>query len=86
VTELALPSPAPPAPVPTASAAAGGVIPAIVAGAGERAARRFLEFFAATIRNPNTRAAYFRAATPRARARPRGVRPTRQYGGQDDWR
>ncbi|MGE0148023.1 MAG: tyrosine-type recombinase/integrase [Parvibaculaceae bacterium] len=40
----------------------GGVIPAVVAGAGERAARRFLEFFAATIRNPNTRAAYHRAA------------------------
>ena len=40
-----------------------GVIPQIVAGAGERASRRFLEFFAATIRNPNTRAAYFRATT-----------------------
>jgi integrase/recombinase XerD len=37
------------------------VIPAIVAAAGEHAARRFLEFFAATISNKNTRAAYYRA-------------------------
>lgn len=37
------------------------VVPAVVAVAGERAALRFLEFFAATIRNPNTRAAYYRA-------------------------
>ena len=37
------------------------MIPAIIVGAGERASRRFLEFFAATIRNPNTRAAYHRA-------------------------
>jgi integrase/recombinase XerD len=37
------------------------VIPAIVARAGEPAARRFLEFFAATISNKNTRAAYYRA-------------------------
>ncbi len=62
MTELALPSPALPVPAPTASAAVGGVIPAIVAGAGDRAAQRFLEFFAATLCNPNTRAAYARAA------------------------
>jgi integrase/recombinase XerD len=37
------------------------VIPAVVADAGERAAKRYLEFFTATIRNPNTRAAYARA-------------------------
>jgi site-specific recombinase XerD len=37
------------------------VVPAIIADAGERSARRFLEFFAATIRNKNTRAAYFHA-------------------------
>src|SRR2546428_3944318 len=37
------------------------VVPALVADAGERAARRFLEFFAATIRNKNTRMAYYRA-------------------------
>lgn len=36
-------------------------VPAIVAAGGERAAKRFLEFFAVTIDNPNTRAAYFRA-------------------------
>jgi hypothetical protein len=38
------------------------VIPAAIAGAGEHAVRRFLEFFAATIRNRNTREAYYRAA------------------------
>jgi site-specific recombinase XerD len=37
------------------------VVPAAIAGAGEHAARRFLEFFAATIRNKNTRMAYYRA-------------------------
>lgn len=31
------------------------IIPAIIADAGEHATRRFLEFFAATIRNKNTR-------------------------------
>jgi hypothetical protein len=36
-------------------------VPAAIAAAGEHAARRFLEFFAATIRNKNTRAAYYRA-------------------------
>ena len=37
------------------------VVPGIVADAGEHAARRFLEFFAATIRNRNTRTAYMTA-------------------------
>ena len=37
------------------------VVPAAIAGAGENATRRFLEFFAATIRNRNTRMAYYRA-------------------------
>jgi site-specific recombinase XerD len=37
-------------------------VPAVIAGAGDHAARRFLEFFAATIRNKNTRTAYYRAA------------------------
>lgn len=37
-------------------------LPALMAGAGERASLRFLEFFAANIRNKNTRAAYARAA------------------------
>ena len=36
------------------------VVPVMVAAAGEKAARRFLEFFAATIRNRNTREAYYR--------------------------
>src|SRR5271156_1313664 len=39
----------------------GTVVPAIVAAGGDGAARRFLEFFAVTIDNPNTRAAYFHA-------------------------
>ena len=39
----------------------GSAIPALVAAAGERARRRFLEFFAANIRNPHTRRAYGRA-------------------------
>ena len=37
------------------------VVPAIIAAAGENAARRFLEFSAVTIDNKNTRAAYFNA-------------------------
>src|SRR5215217_4339753 len=55
----------PVAPGPRAMASVGGttaVVPALVAAGGERAQHRFLEFFAATIRNPNTRAAYHRAA------------------------
>ena len=37
-------------------------VPALIAAAGERASMRFLEFFAANIRNPHTRRAYYRAA------------------------
>jgi hypothetical protein len=40
--------------VPIASPA----LPALISVAGERASMRFLEFFAATIRNPHTRRAY----------------------------
>jgi integrase/recombinase XerD len=40
---------------------AGTVVPAIVAAAGENAMRRFLEFFAVTIDNANTRDAYLHA-------------------------
>ena len=36
-------------------------VPALIAAAGERAGVRFLEFFAANIRNPHTRRAYGRA-------------------------
>jgi site-specific recombinase XerD len=43
------------------SATSGIVVPAIIADAGAQATKRFLEFFAATIRNKNTRMAYLRA-------------------------
>ena len=36
-------------------------VPALIAQAGERAEKRFFEFFTANIRNPNTRRAYGRA-------------------------
>ena len=51
-----------PAPGQTAAADAGPVLPALVVGAGEHTAVRFLEFFTVRIRNPNTRRAYGRAA------------------------
>jgi integrase/recombinase XerD len=38
-------------------------LPALIAHAGEKASWRFIEFFAANIRNKNTRAAYARAVT-----------------------
>ena len=41
-------------------ASATQVVPTVIAEAGEMAARRFMEFFAATIRNRNTRMAYYR--------------------------
>ena len=41
--------------------------------AGERAARRFLEFFAATIRNRNTREAYYRACCRLAWCEDKGI-------------
>ena len=40
----------------------GPLLPALIAGAGSRAALRFLEYFTVHIRNKNTRAAYGRAA------------------------
>src|ERR1700675_3843734 len=43
------------------SISGNAVIPAAIADAGEHAVRRFLEFFAATMRNRNTREAYYRA-------------------------
>jgi len=45
----------------SAAIAAEIVVPRVIADAGDAAARRFLEFFAATIRNKNTRMAYYRA-------------------------
>src|ERR1039458_8345707 len=44
------------------SHSSGPELPALIAGAGERAAWRFVEFFTVNIRNKNTRAAYARAA------------------------
>src|ERR1022692_3062718 len=40
----------------------GPPLPPLIAGAGDRAALRFLEYFTVNIRNKNTRAAYGRAA------------------------
>ncbi len=37
------------------------LVPAVIVQAGNRASRRFLEFFTANIRNPNTRQAYYHA-------------------------
>jgi site-specific recombinase XerD len=42
---------------------AARALPALIAAAGERASLRFLEFFAANIRNPHTRRAYGRAVS-----------------------
>ena len=39
------------------------LVPALVVVEGERTVRRYVEFFTANIRNPNTRAAYARAAS-----------------------
>src|SRR5271157_1720285 len=44
-----------------AAPAAGPILPAVIADAGERAGKRFIEFLTATIRNANTRQAYARA-------------------------
>src|SRR5271154_4822470 len=38
------------------------IVPSMIAEAGDRAAKRFLDFFAASIENDNTRLAYYRAA------------------------
>ena len=43
------------------ASASTDLVPVVVSQAGDRAAYRFLEFFTASIRNPNTRAAYHRA-------------------------
>lgn len=42
---------------------AGHLIPAPIAAAGDQAAWRYLDFFTANIRNPNTRRAYARACS-----------------------
>jgi site-specific recombinase XerD len=47
---------------PAIAARHGMLVPRAIADAGDQASRRFLEFFAATIRNKNTRMAYYHAA------------------------
>ena len=37
------------------------LVPTLFTGAGENASYRFIEYFTASIHNPNTRQAYFRA-------------------------
>ena len=49
---------------------AGFIVPAIVADTHRDAGERFLEYFAATIRNANTRAAYMNAAADFLRFEP----------------
>jgi len=44
-----------------ATAPAGHLVPALIAACGEQAAWRYVDFFAANIRNPHTRRAYARA-------------------------
>ena len=39
----------------------GTIVPAVIADAGEKAGKRFIQFLTATIRNANTRQAYARA-------------------------
>ena len=41
----------------------GTALPALILRAGEKARWRFIDFFTATIRNPNTRRAYYRAVS-----------------------
>ena len=45
------------------SASDAHVVPALVASRGEAASWRYVEFFTANIRNPNTRRAYARACS-----------------------
>ena len=53
--------PASPTPLPALPTRPDLVVPALVAGLGDDAAWRYVEFFTANIRNPNTRRAYVRA-------------------------
>jgi hypothetical protein len=49
------------APLTTPTLHSALVVPSMIANAGDRASRRFLDFFAASIENDNTRMAYYRA-------------------------
>jgi hypothetical protein len=48
-------------PVTTSTLRSALAVPSMIANAGDRASRRFLDFFAASIENDNTRMAYYRA-------------------------
>src|SRR3984893_12238786 len=52
-------------PIPSGKLSRAGLekLPGLIARAGEQASWRFIEFFAANIRNKNTRAAYAHAVT-----------------------
>ena len=49
------------------------VLPAIIRAGSDQAARRFLESFAATLRNKNTRLSYYRVACQVEQQRIRGL-------------
>jgi hypothetical protein len=51
------------APVTTAALCSALAVPAMIVAAGDHAAKRFLDFFAASIENDNTRQAYYRAVS-----------------------
>ena len=56
-----LPAILPPGAVAVAADAELRLVPALIAAAGDAASWRYVEFFTANIRNPNTRRAYARA-------------------------
>jgi hypothetical protein len=56
-----LPAIIPPGALTTATDAELHLVPALIAAAGDGAGWRYIEFFTANIRNPNTRRAYVRA-------------------------
>src|ERR1700693_3994577 len=58
-----LPAVIPPGAVAVAADAELRLVPALIAAAGDAAGWRYVEFFTANIRNPNTRRAYARACS-----------------------
>ena len=79
------------------TAGGGSGMPVLIARAGGNAEKRFLEFFAAQIRNRNTREAYLRGVDPtvvspaaisptenlRAKVSVRNTLPTVSFSGVD---
>ena len=57
-----LPAVLPPSASHLETAALHAMIPTLIADAGDQAAWRYVDFFTANIRNPNTRKAYYRSA------------------------